>query len=409
MMLAEKLLLHILIIMAPMFFYGLFIEHHSLKKSKILGGILQGVAACLCMLFPFISHGFHWDLRYVPIIVAFLYGGPIAGTIAFLMVICMRIAIGGPIVLYGIGIIVLSVSLSCMFVKRFYEYSPNRRIMIGVLMGVWSAFSATLTVLLYMWNTKSWEYDLADDLLPIALIQMLGMIASVLMHELIVERIVMRQEMKRVEKMNTLGELAASIAHEVRNPLTVVKGFLQMMKQGENYQYVPLVLSEVERAEKIISDYLNFAKPQFQEKKRFCLDIVLNEVCILLEPLAMNKGISLQVKMGANPLLETDADQLKQALLNIIKNAIEATSSGGVVVTTAAVKSGVEIRIVDTGKGMTTEQLERIGTLFYTTKDKGTGLGTLISLRIINMMNGTLMYKSQPGVGTEATITLPTV
>jgi two-component system sporulation sensor kinase B len=95
--------------------------------------------------------------------------------------------------------------------------------------------------------------------------------------------------------------------------------------------------------------------------------------------------------------------------LNIIKNAIEATSSGGVVVTTAAVKSGVEIRIVDTGKGMTTEQLERIGTLFYTTKDKGTGLGTLISLRIINMMNGTLMYKSQPGVGTEATITLPTV
>jgi two-component system, sporulation sensor kinase B len=106
--------------------------------------------------------------------------------------------------------------------------------------------------------------------------------------------------------------------------------------------------------------------------------------------------------------LFTDRNQLKQALVNLIKNAIEATSEGGkVTITLKQIDHHAYIYIADTGKGMNHEQLSRIGTLFYTTKDKGTGLGTSVSLRIIETMKGKVSYMSKLGIGTEVTMILP--
>jgi two-component system, sporulation sensor kinase B len=220
------------------------------------------------------------------------------------------------------------------------------------------------------------------------------------------------KEIQRAEKLNTLGELAASIAHEVRNPLTVVKGFLQLMQQqeaGKNYEYLSLVLNELARAELIINDYLNFAKPQFEKIEEFPLREVLSEVVILLEPLAAKQGVQLESELHSSPFqLVTDRNQLKQALVNLIKNGIEATAEGGKVTVQSREENGqAKVIIKDTGKGMTEDQVARIGTLFYTTKDKGTGLGTSVSLKIIETMNGKISYDSKPGVGTEVTMMLP--
>jgi two-component system sporulation sensor kinase B len=222
----------------------------------------------------------------------------------------------------------------------------------------------------------------------------------------------MKVEIQRTEKLNTLGELAASIAHEVRNPLTVVKGFLQLMQQderGKNYDYLSLVLSELGRAEAIINDYLNFAKPQFEKLEEFSLVHVLSEVKMLLEPFAVKQGVQLESSLDtSNFHLLTDRNQLKQALVNLIKNAIEATPEGGKVTITYKHKDHhAYIYITDTGKGMDHEQLARIGTLFYTTKDKGTGLGTSVSLRIIETMKGKVSYQSKLGIGTQVTMILP--
>lgn len=222
----------------------------------------------------------------------------------------------------------------------------------------------------------------------------------------------MKEEILRAEKLNTLGELAASIAHEIRNPLTVVKGFLQLIQQeehGKNYDYLSLVLNELGRAESIINDYLNFAKPKFEKLEKFQLKEVLSEVVILLDPLAVKQGVQLVRELDESKFtLNTDRNQLKQALVNLIKNAIEATPEGGkVTIYFRPENDHATILISDTGKGMTHEQLSRIGTIFYTTKDKGTGLGTSVSLRIIDTMNGKVSYKSKPGVGTEVTMILP--
>jgi two-component system sporulation sensor kinase B len=409
-MLAEKLLLHILIVLAPIFLYHVFLENSPLGKSRIATGLLQGTAALLCMCFPFVSRGFYWDLRYVPLVMSFLYGGPIAGAIVYVVIVAMRVAIGGAQLLYGLGTITAVALLPLLLSARFYSFQRKNRIVIGFLMALWSTFTALCAVAVYVFifNAEKFDTKPLHDIIWLGMIQLVAMLVSALMHEIIIDRKVMKKEMERAEKMNTLGELAASIAHEVRNPLTVVKGFLQLMQQERSVQYVPLILTEVERAEKIISDYLNFAKPKFNKVEQFHVNVVIAEVIQLLEPLAVNKGIKLKNEVHENLLLETDCSQLKQALLNIIKNAIEATDKEGQVIITSSLEQGeAKIIIADNGKGMTKEQLSRIGTLFYTTKDKGTGLGTMVSLRIIEAMNGKLSYTSEPGIGTEATISLP--
>jgi two-component system sporulation sensor kinase B len=170
-----------------------------------------------------------------------------------------------------------------------------------------------------------------------------------------------------------------------------------------------LVLSELGRAEAIIHDYLNFAKPKLDKIEQFQLIDALTEVISLLDPLAMKKGVQIESKLNNSDInLKTDRSQLKQAIVNFIKNAIEATEQGGKVTIRLDQENKFGyIYITDTGKGMTEEQLSRIGTLFYTTKEKGTGLGTSVSIRIIETMNGKVIYKSEQGIGTEVKLILP--
>lgn len=286
--------------------------------------------------------------------------------------------------------------------------------MLTTLIGGWSLILCYFSLHVFRYfegNIFKLDFNI-PDLLMIGLIATIAIALAAKLNEGMIERNKMKDEIQRAEKLNTLGELAASIAHEVRNPLTVVKGFLQLMQQqeaGKNYEYLSLVLSELGRAESIINDYLNFAKPKFEKIEEFQLNSILTEVVMLLDPLAVKQGVQLESQLDSNDFsLNTDRNQLKQALVNIVKNAIEATPEGGkVTIHNKFDQASASILISDTGKGMTPEQLSRIGTLFYTTKDKGTGLGTSVSLRIIETMRGKVSYQSEPGVGTKVTMTLP--
>ncbi|MGV3466333.1 MAG: ATP-binding protein, partial [Heyndrickxia sp.] len=180
-------------------------------------------------------------------------------------------------------------------------------------------------------------------------------------------------------------------------------------QKGRNFEYLTLVLSELDRAESIISDYLNFAKPQaFQNPEYIKLDQIILDVTLLLESMAIKNGVILEHDIQEDIEYQADKNQLKQAFVNLIKNSIEATPNGGKVHVFLALKEKeISIVIKDTGKGMTEDQLSRIGTLFYTTKDKGTGLGTIVSLKIIESMNGKINYRSKPNAGTEISISFP--
>ncbi|MFF2448392.1 ATP-binding protein [Neobacillus sp. NPDC058068] len=413
-MLAEKLLLNLLITLAPVLLYSILIDDKRKINSRLMCGLAHSAAAVSCMLFSYSNYGFHWDLGYVPLIISILYEGPAVGGIVFGMIFGARVIIGGDTVVFELVNIFLIALVSFLLRKKFWNFTANIRVLIATVIGGWSLILCYLSFIFYRYFTGGFlklDFNIPDVLL-VGLIETLAIVLGAKLNEGIIDRKRMKEEIQRAEKLNTLGELAASIAHEVRNPLTVVKGFLQLMQQqenGKNYEYLSLVLSELGRAESIISDYLNFAKPKFEKIETFQLKEVLSEVVMLLEPLAVKQGVELKSELDASEFsLVTDRNQLKQALVNLIKNGIEATTDGGIVTIHSKIDNNqAAIQISDTGKGMTKEQIARIGTLFYTTKDKGTGLGTSVSLRIIETMKGKVSYQSEPGLGTEVTMVLP--
>lgn len=414
-MIIEKLLLHVLLILMPIFIYRIFLEDR-IRNFTLFGIIAGGTTAFFCIIFPYQSNGLTWDLSYVPLILSILYGGPLAGGCVLGIILVMRtIILDGDFTIFIYIVTTLTAVLPMLLYKRFWKYSSSKRMITALLIGLWppivilSVMSIHFFLHKHLYPTK----QVLIVLFIISIVNVFGILLSSVLIEETIERNIMKKQIQQVEKLNTLGELAASIAHEVRNPLTVVKGFLQLMHKEEDDKkesYFPLVLSELGRAESIINDYLNFAKPQFEKVEEFKLNEVIYSILHLLDPLASKEGVRLIHNLVDESIIKTDRNQLKQALVNLVKNAIEATSTGGTVtINLSSDSEHVRILIADTGKGMDADQLARIGTLFYTTKDKGTGVGTTVSTRIIHAMNGTISYKSEVDIGTKVTIKIPIV
>ncbi|TKC19252.1 two-component system sensor histidine kinase NtrB [Robertmurraya kyonggiensis] len=211
-----------------------------------------------------------------------------------------------------------------------------------------------------------------------------------------------------------VGQLAAGIAHEIRNPLTTIKGFIQLMKpylvEIEKEEYAKIALEEIERANTILYEFLNAAKPHVNAAKQVEVNRLVKEIAILFEGEAHLKNISICTKLAPeNPSLFLEEHQLKQVLVNLVKNAFEAVpATGGEIGLNTEVRNElVLIRIEDNGCGMSDETVRRIFTPFYTTKATGTGLGLSVCNDIIHQLGGEIEIKSQPGVGTDLLIYLP--
>ncbi|MBP1964653.1 PAS domain S-box protein [Paenibacillus aceris] len=216
------------------------------------------------------------------------------------------------------------------------------------------------------------------------------------------------------EKLSVAGQLAAGIAHEIRNPITAIKGFIQLMKSGvsEKKLYFEIMSSEIERIESILSELLVLAKPQMVHSDRKDIRNLLAQVTTLLESQAIlnNVEIITECEPDLSPIL-CDQNQLKQVCINFIKNAIEAMPFGGIL--NIQVKPMNEnrllLRFIDHGCGIPEQILARLGHPFYTTKEKGTGLGFMVSKKIIENHNGTVSVFSKENEGTTIEVSLPTV
>jgi len=368
----------------------------------------------LCLIFSYEAVNLYWDLRYVPLVISTIYGGPIAGAVNYLIIIATRTYLGGNALLFGYISITFTFLLLLLPSWKMKGTSGKYRIRGTLLISVLPSL-VMLAILISFTSLKGIPIQLEQN--PIVTVLLFGFFQSsaacisAMLQEVCHERIVMKQEIQHNEKMKTLGQLAASIAHEVRNPLTVVKGFLQMMRpheQGKNAQYLEIALGELERTEAIINDYLYFAKPKLTKIEPFSLSDMLQNVTTLFMPMATNNGVLLSSSLQGDIMIHTDRGQLQQALFNIIKNAVEATPSDGEVsLHLTGHDQHAQIIVIDNGKGMTKEQISRIGTLFFTTKEVGTGIGTALAVRIIQSMNGVITYESEPGTGTKVTIKVP--
>lgn len=217
--------------------------------------------------------------------------------------------------------------------------------------------------------------------------------------------------MLRSEKLSIAGQLAAGIAHEIRNPLTAIKGFLQIMRPDfkDHSQYFSIIFSELNRIEIILSELLMLAKPQEIKFKKTNLVALLQDVAMLLETQANLNGVYIEQKHADSKLLiNCDENQLKQVFINLFKNAIDAMPKGGkVTVHTKVENNMVRIIVKDEGEGIPPELIERIGEPFLTTKEKGNGLGLMITYKIIEDHNGTIFVESKLGQGSTFTVEIP--
>ncbi|WP_342500819.1 ATP-binding protein [Bacillus sp. FSL K6-4563] len=221
-----------------------------------------------------------------------------------------------------------------------------------------------------------------------------------------------QQLQMQAQKLAVAGQIAAGIAHEVRNPLTSVNGFLQLMKTQypERTDYFDIIFSEIKRIDFVLSELLVLAKPQAVQFQEVQLHELLEQVITLLKTNAVLSNIDLKQpfkRQDAGAIL-ADANQMKQLFINLIKNAIEAMPEGGsIYISTEKVLNEWKITIQDEGKGMSEEDIQKIYDPFFSTKKEGTGLGLTICATILKDHHGRMDVSSELGKGTAFHIYLP--
>jgi PAS domain S-box-containing protein len=228
----------------------------------------------------------------------------------------------------------------------------------------------------------------------------------------ITEKMRTEETLRKTEKLSMVGELAAGIAHEIRNPLTTIKGFVQLLSQSEeskNLLYSDIILEEIDRINFIVSEFMVFAKPQTYYFSECNITEILDSVIKFLEAEAVLKNVIINYDNSfENVFISGEKNQLKQVFLNVIKNGIEAMPNGGVIsVSITSSHSEITVTIKDNGIGMSEDQIRKLGEPFFTTKDTGNGLGLMVSYKIIQNHKGNITVHSDMNNGTNFVITFP--
>lgn len=227
--------------------------------------------------------------------------------------------------------------------------------------------------------------------------------------------ITVEEKLRRAEKLSTLGEMAAILAHEIRNPLGSIRGTAEILKDDytpgdPKYEFIEIQIKETERLNRVVEDFLHMARPQPVDLKPCPIQEELETIVFLVSNDARERQIHLELQPCALSLMVmADGEKLRQAFLNIAINALQATPSGGrVSISTQVSRAGLcEVSITNSGPGIDDETLERIFEPFFTTKVGGTGLGLAITKKIIENHGGTLSVASSVGKETIATVRLP--
>ncbi len=247
-----------------------------------------------------------------------------------------------------------------------------------------------------------------------------GLKGQILMIEDQTEMQLLRQQVQQNNRLATIGQIAAGTAHEIRNPLTAIRGFLQVIghKMKENGQqkehgYIDIMLREISRISSLVGEFLMLSKPRHLNVQSVNVTKVFNDILPIIknEALLYNIDVVTKRQLTTIPMIEADGELLKQVFLNISKNAIEAMKDGGLLtirLKTYEKRKHVVVEIMDTGPGIPPHVLEKIYEPFFTTKENGTGLGLPICRQILREIDGEIKIESGPK-GTKVKVCLPLI
>lgn len=408
--LTKNLLLHFSILMVLLFFMQMVMERYVQPKTiRWINLLFYSLSYITCFLFSTpIGEGIQFDLRQVPFIIGSLYSGL---TLPLFIIVMMIRGIVGINVGFWISLFVfMAIALTCIYVRSwFMRLSANQRVGIAVLFSI--STSLMLTVIVLLQESPLYFPEISVSFLLVPAIAT-GIISYTM--ELIRQNSLMRKQLVKAEKIEAVSNMSASISHEIRNPLTSVKGFLQLLEEEEypaekRKQFLKIAKDELTRAEQVISDYLTFARPALEKIEEIDVKDELNHVLSVLMPLANMNAVEINQMYSEEIKIKGDRQKFQQAFINIVKNGLEAMPDGGLMsVETMKLARDVHIIIKDTGLGMSEEQLNRLGEPYYSTKGKkGTGLGMMVTYSIIQAMKGRIKVSSNLGKGSSFHIIFP--
>ncbi|MCM3567972.1 HAMP domain-containing sensor histidine kinase [Neobacillus mesonae] len=404
--------LNLSVIVILLFFCFIFLERNkkwTLSKHPLIFFFI--VLLWICIQFSYHpSPHTRYDLRIIPLVIGGYYAG--IGPI----LIAATIIIRG---LYGVDLgfyLTLAFYIPFGFVvwqlySWFWERSPARRIEIAVIN---SLILGLLTMSGVQLNGT--DSSLLDAFTAYILIPPLGVFIISYSIEFFKKNAEMRQRLIKTEKLKAVEQMGAAISHEIRNPLTAASGFVQLLQDDylprqKRKEYLSIVMDELQSAERVIQDYLTFAKPSLESLEEINVKSELRQTLNILQPLANQNSVEIHTDFSILGFIKGDKQKFQQCIINILKNAIESMPNGGyLTVSTEFSQTEVTITVTDTGEGMTSEQLARLGEPFYSTKGKnGTGLGMMVVYSILRAMEGSIKVESKVGTGTTICITFPTI
>ncbi|MEG9462651.1 sensor histidine kinase [Bacillus amyloliquefaciens] len=416
-------LLHFSFILFPIFLYQVFwLSKPDLlvpRANRLLVAVFAASSSLLCTAFPIQElHSVRYGLQLIPIIVCLLYSGTAAGLAAGAASVFFQLIWFEPSALFFLSLIPFLITIPIQLQTKWPFFSKRKKLLFALLIGCTETALLTASVFIYsatnifnFQNPSSVYYEAAVSVF----FQVSALLLCIYLIEIIDENASMRARLIHSEKMAVVSELAASVAHEVRNPLTVVRGFVQLLFSGEQLQdkshsgYQKLVLSELDRAQTIITNYLDMAKQDDYEKEKFDISLLVKETGSLMESYAHFKSVTVTVRSEPDLYVFGDVKKLKQAFINLIKNSIEAVPSenGRIEVSVQKQEEMILIQITDNGIGMSDEELQKLGKPYYTLKTNGTGLGLTVTFSIIQHHEGSVYFTSGEHSGTTASVRLP--
>ncbi|HJV46924.1 MAG TPA: HAMP domain-containing sensor histidine kinase [Bacillota bacterium] len=409
----ERLLVNTLFILLPIFLYQVFwLDKNSIKTewNRPFLILLLSLSIILCMTFPIpFFPGFLFDLRQIPFIIGALYGGYKVGIWLFLSIIVYRLFLGES-GLY-VNFIVISLIFICipLIHRSFKNLKFNQKILLVILL---SEISAFLTIFLsHIFSGTVLQYEQIS--FNYFVIQGVSMALVTYLMETMLKGYWIRKELLRAEKMNVVSQIAASISHEVKNPITITQGFVELLEDEEDHEnrkeFVGFALEELNRAKTIIDEFLTLAKPDLDSVEMINISHEIGYAANLMKPYAKTYSVKISMKeLDEDCFIVGDRQKIRQCFVNIIKNCIEAMENGGELNLQAINKNNkILIDIVDTGIGMTSTEISQLGNPYYSTKEKGTGLGMMIVFNAIKKMNGEIKIESEKGKGTRFMISFP--
>lgn len=221
----------------------------------------------------------------------------------------------------------------------------------------------------------------------------------------ITDRVKVEKEMARLERLNLIGEMAASIGHEVRNPMTTVRGFLQMLGGKKDWgvyrEYFNIMIEELDRANNIITEFLSLARNKPVDLKVTSLNSILRSLSLLMVANGTNSNVDVALELGDIPDVSLNEKEIRQLILNLVRNGLEAMDHGGKLTIKTYLHNGeVVLAVHDQGPGIKADLLDKVGTPFFTTKEEGTGLGLAVCYGIAARHNAIITVETGPS-GTE--------